>query len=141
QGGVSRAFTYSVDRTFDLPGTVHHRRDGVSRRQAKVVMTMSGYDDILNAPYIVHQVLYFSPIFIGETIACGVRNIQNSGSGFDYCLANPCQILIIRSACIFRIELHIFYERFGVFYRICRPTKNLVAVAVEFMQSMTVGSS
>jgi len=68
--------------------------------------------------YLSKKFKVFCAIFIGQTVACGVWNIQNGGTGFYHLFANFGQKFIAGPSGIFCVKFHIFNI---VFWRKKRP--------------------
>ena len=74
---------------------------------------MCGNGDFVDAVDMVDEIFYFFSELGGETVAGGVGNIYDSGSGLDYGLNDAGEIFIVSASGVFGIELHILDKTFA----------------------------
>ena len=82
------------------------------------------------------EILNLLAIFIGSAESSCVRNVADGGSSLADCINHACQILIVCTACILGIELHILHIALGIFHCCNGTFYNLLGIAVELISDM-----
>ena len=138
QRGVACTLTDTVDGHLHLTGTSHHTVEGVGRRHAQVVVAMGGDDGTVNTVDMLLQILDLLEILLWQAVARGIRDIHHRGPSLDHGLHHLCQILIVRTACILAVELHIVNKALGILRSSHGPLENLLTGGVEFVLNVLV---
>ena len=133
---IAGAFADTVDGHFHLTGTVQHAGHGVGGCHAQIVVTMRRYDGVVDAVYVLHQILYLGPIFRGQTVAGRIGNIHNGCSCFDDSFYHTGQVFILCTSRILSIKLHVIHKAAGVLYRCHRTFDDFLTIRVELIADM-----
>ena len=141
KGSVAGTFADAVNGYLGLTGTVQHTRHGVGGCHAKVIMAMGGDNGVLYTSNMVAQILDLSAILSWKAVAGGVGNIDNCGTGLHNCLDHTGQILVLRTACILGIELHIIHKTTGILHSCHSTLDDLFTIAVELVLDVGVGGA
>lgn len=73
-----------------------------------------------------------------QTITRCIRNVHHSGTCLNHGFYHPCQIFIVSTACVFRIELHVLNITLGIFYSSNRTLYNFLTRRIEFVFNVAV---
>ena len=85
-----------------------------------------------------HQISYLRAILIRQAIPRCIGNIHHSRTCLDNSFYHPCQIFIIRSACIFGIELYIIHILTCILYGSHCTLYYFLAIGIEFIFNVRV---
>ena len=99
---------------------------------------MRGNNRFIDAFHVFLQILDFLKIFHRQTIACSIRYVYHSSTGFNYSFNDPCQIFIICSPCVFCIKLNILNILFSIFHSSNSTLNNFISIRVEFIFNVFV---
>ena len=113
---VAGAFADSVDGDFRLARASHDAGDGVGRGHAQVVVAVGGYDYVVDAVDVLHEILYFLAEFPWQAVAGGVGDVDDRGPGLHYGLHDAGEIFVVGASGVFGVELHVFDERFRILH-------------------------
>ena len=138
---VSGTLANTVDSHLHLSGAIKNALQGVGCRHAKVVVAMSGDDGLVNAVYILHQILYLCSILIGHAISGGVGYVHDCRTSLDDSFNHACEVFVVCSASILGVELHILNVALGIGNSPNGTLYNLLAVGVELIFDMAVARS
>ena len=115
---IACTFADAVDGHLCLTGAVQHACHGVGGRHAEVVVAMGGE----NAPSgcegvdVFVEVLYLLAVLVGSAEASRVGNVADGSSSLGDGIDDAGQVLVVRAACIFGIELHVLDVPLGVLH-------------------------
>ena len=138
QTGVSGTFANTVDGNLHLTGTIEHTGNGICGCHTQVVVAMGRQDACSGrkSVYMLIEILNLLAIFIGSAETCCVRNVADGCSSLADCINHACQILIVCTACILGIELHILHITLGIFHGSHGTFYNLLGIAVELISDV-----
>ena len=101
---------------------------------------MCGDDGFVDSVDMLHQVSDLGSVFLRETVACRVGNIHHCGSGLDYGLDHPGQVLVVGSSGILSVELDILNASLRILDGADCPFENILPVGFELVPDVGVGS-
>ena len=101
-------------------------------------MAVGREDGLVDTVHMLFQVLYLLVVLLRKTVARGVGNVHHGGSGLDDRLHHPCQILIVRTARILAVELHIVYKPLGIFHGRHAPLDHFLTGRVKLILNVIV---
>ena len=107
QRGVARAFAQAVDRTFDLARARFDGGKAVGRRHAKVVVTMSGKDDLVRAGDIFQELADQIGAFARRGIADGIGDVDRGRPRLDRDFDDTVEVIKLGPRGVHRRPLHI----------------------------------
>ena len=138
---ISGTFADTVDSNFHLAGAVQHTCHCIGSSHSQVVVAMRGDDSVMNAVHMLHQIFYLRTILTGKAVTGGIGNIHHRSARFDNGFHHTRQVFVIRASGIFGIEFDILYIAAGILH--CRhgTFDNLLAVGIEFISDVRVGST
>ena len=125
---VARSLAYAVDCHLHLTRAVQHAAQSVGRSHAQVIVAVSRNDCVLDSRYVVAKILNLFAIFAWQTISCSVWYIHHCGARLYHSLDHTCQILVVSTAGVLGVELHVIDEFSRVLHCCHRSFDNLLAV-------------
>ena len=87
---------------------------------------------------MLFEVFDLRPILVGEAIACGVGNVDHSGSGLDDSFDDFSEVLIVGASGILSIELNVIDILLGISYGPYGTLEDLLTGGVELIFNMIV---
>ena len=138
---ITCSLTNSIDSNLNLTGTTHHAIKGVGCSHTQIVMTVGRDDGIINTIDMLLQILNLLEIFLRQTIACGIGDINNSSTSLDNCFYHTSKILILRTTSILAIELNILNILLGILCSSYSSLDNLFTSGVELILDMRITST
>ena len=135
---IPGTFTNTVDGHLHLASTIQHASHCIGSSHAQVIVAMSRNNGIMNTVDMFHQISYLRAILIRQAIPRCIGNIHHSSTCLDNSFYHPCQIFIIRSACIFGIELYIIHILTCILYGSHCTLYNFFAIGIEFILNVRV---
>ena len=137
---VASTFTDTIDSHLNLTSTVLYTTDGVGSGHAKVVVTVcrKNSTSILKTIDMLHKILDLFSIFPWHAITCSVRDVDNLGSSFNYCIYHLSKVFILSASSIFSIELHLINLVAGILYSSHSTLDNLFTCTVELIFNMRI---
>ena len=138
---ISGTFADTVDSNFHLAGAVQHTCHCIGSSHPQVVVAMRGDDSVMNAVHMLHQIFYLRTILTGKAVTGGIGNIHHRSARFDNGFHHTRQVFVIRASGIFGIEFDILYIAAGILHCRYGTFDNLLAVGIEFISDVRVGST
>ena len=102
---------------------------------------MGREDGLIDMIDMLLQILDLLEILLGQTVACGIRDIHNGGTSLDHCLHHLGEIRIVGATCILTIELHIIDEALGILRGSHSTLQNLLTGGVELVLDVFVAGA
>ena len=139
--GVAGTLADTVDSNLYLTGAVHHTGQSIGGSHAEVVVAVGRNNSLVYVGHIVHQIGDLGAILCGKAVAGGVRDIDNGGSCGNYSLHDPGEIFILGAPGILGVELYVVDIFAGILHTCNSTLEDVLAVGVEFIFNMVVGSA
>ena len=133
KGCISCPLSDSVDRPFDLIGSVFDRCQGVGRRHPQVVMTMGGELDSVDIRNILPDIFEDFSVLLRRDIADRIGKVDDGCSCIDDFLHDPDKEIKIGTASILCRPLDDGEELFRIFHGLDRCFNDLVRRHLELM--------
>jgi hypothetical protein len=108
---------------------------------AEIVVTVGRDACILDAVNVIHQILDLGTILIRQAIAGGVRNVNYGSTCLDDSLYHASQILIVGTASVLSVELHILNILLGILDSSHGTLDDLLAVGIELIFDMAIAGT
>jgi hypothetical protein len=138
---IAGSFSESIDRAFDLAGSVADAGDGVGCGKAEVIVAMTGDNGFVDIGDMVYEEGDLLTVLFGQAVAGGIGNIDDGGAGGDNGFDDAGEIIVVGAACVFCVEFHVIYEVLCPFHGLDGTFENLFAVGVELISDMRVRSA
>ena len=135
---IAGTFTNTIDGYLHLAGTIQYASHCIGSSHAQVIVAMSRNNGIMNTVDMFHQISYLRAILIRQAIPRCIGNIHHSRTCLDNSFYHPCQIFIIRSACIFGIELYIIHILTCILYGSHCTLYYFLAIGIKFIFNVRV---
>ena len=90
---------------------------------------------------MLHQILDLGSVLLRQTVACGIGDVNHSGTCLDNSLDDPCQVFVFGATCILGVELHVLHIFLRILHGSHCPFNNLLAVGVELIFNMGVAGT
>ena len=90
---------------------------------------------------MLHKILYLGSILLRQTIAGGVGDVHNRSASLNNCFYYTCQILVVGTACILCVELHVLHITLGILHGTHGTLYYLLTIGVELILYVRVGGS
>ena len=90
---------------------------------------------------MLHQVLDLLIILLRQTIARRIGNVHNGGTRLDDGLNHLSQVLIVGTACVLTVELHVVDIALGILRGSHSPLDNLLASRVELVHNVLIAGA
>ena len=141
EGSVSGTLTDTVDGHFHLTRTVQHTRDGVGSRHAEVVVAVGGEDCLVDVIDVLHQVLDFRTVLVGQTVARSIGDVHHRGTRLDDGFHHASQVFVLGTTRILGIKFHIIHITAGILHGSHRTLDDFLTIGVELILDVGVGST
>ena len=138
QACVTCALTNTVDSHLHLTGTRQHTVQRIGSSHSQVVVAMGRDDGIVYPVHMLLQIFYLLEVLLRQTISRGVWNVHHRSARLDDSLYHARQVLIVRTARILAVELHIVHKALGILRSRNRALQNLLAGGVELILDVLV---
>ena len=136
QRAVTGAFADTVHRAFHLTSAGVDRGEGVTDRDAQVVMGMDGDDGFVDIGDVFVQTGDNVGEFERHGVADGIRNIDGRCACINRGFNNASQIGDRRTASVFTGKLDIVSVVTRAFHHIDRPFDNFIQVTAQLGRDM-----
>ena len=87
------------------------------------------------------QILDLLEVLLGQTVTCGVGNVDNGSTCSDDSLNDTSQILVLGTACILAVELDVLDVLLGIFRGSNGTLDDFLAGGVELVLDVRVGGT
>ena len=104
-------------------------------------MTVGGDDGLIDVIDMLHQILDLLVILLGQTVACGIRDIHDGGTSLDHSLHHLGEIRVVGATCILAVELHIIDETLGILRGSHSTFQNLLTGGIELVPDVLVAGT
>src|SRR5688500_9751487 len=136
---IAGTFTQTVYSALNLAGAINYTRDRVGGSQSQVIMTMTGNNRFVDIGYIIYQVCDLFSVLMRQAITRSIGNIDCGGASPDHRFYYTRQEIVVGTAGVFCIKLHIVYKIPGPFYTLNSSFQNFFAGGLEFSFDMKIG--
>src|ERR1051326_1335673 len=127
QRRVTRALPDSIDGALHLACAGVDGGDGVCHGQTKIVMAVDGDGHVLDALYSLPDCTDYRRELVRDGVADRVRDVDGRRAGIDGGLHELAEKIKIGAGGVFRRELYVMAERFGVSHSAVYLFQRLIA--------------
>ena len=131
--GIAGPLANAVDGNLHLAGTGHDAVEGVGSSHAQVVVAVGRDDGLVNTVNMLLQVLNLLVVLLRQTVARRIGNVDHRGTSLDDGLHHAGQILVVRTACILAVELHVLHVATGVLRSTDGALNDFLARTIKFI--------
>ena len=135
---ITGAFTDTIDSNLYLARTIQHACHRICSSHSQVIMTMRRKDRFFNTTHMLHQIFDLRSIFVRQTIAGRIRNVHYCSTCLNYSFHHTSQIFIVRTTCIFCIELHIIHVTTSILHGSYCTLDDFLTIGIEFILDMRI---
>ena len=134
--GVAGALAQAVDGALDLRGARLDALERQRRGHAQVVVGVHGDGDVLDAVHALAQVRDARGEVPRHVVAGGVGDVDHGGARLDGRLHDAHEEVLVGTAGVLGVELHVVHIRAGVAHGVDRALDGLVLTHVELLAQM-----
>ena len=124
--GIARAFTQSIDSTFDLTRTISESFERIDGRHAQIVVAVDTDNGPIDIGHFLANIADNAAKLVGNGVAHGIGNIDGRRTRVNGGFNHVEEILRICARSIHRRKLHILAMRLGSLNRINRHLQDLI---------------
>ena len=135
---ITCAFTDTIDSNLYLAGTIQYTSHRICSSHSQVIMTVRRKNRFFNTTHMLHQIFDLRSIFVRQTIAGRIRNVHYCSTCLNYSFHHTSQIFIVRTTCIFCIELLIIHVTTSILHGSYCTLDDFLTIGIEFILDMRI---